>query len=627
MNQSANSITRALTLKYLLALGALASLAVVNFLIFEAEIRESQAMATVVERCGAQRSLIHRTTTLVERLVRTTDAVERTQLRHLLFSAAEPLESGHEEMMFLQTLSSGPLARVNAIYKDPQEGLDLQLKTYLGHLRTLARAPNELLNYGNEDFRYLQDPQTSGNLLAAMDAVFEVYSQQNSIRTARLNLMAIWSLLSTIVVLLLSGFFVFAPMVRRVRRDMADVTELNALLEERVEHQSAEVHYRAEQLERSESALRESEALYRSLVDHLPLSVSRKDCLGRFTFVNDRYCRLLDRPTEDIVGHTEEELLPKPMAAKHSLDDLQVMSTQSILYDVEEFHPSPGRTTIFASLTVPLLDGNGIVTGTQTALWDITDRKRAEERALHSERLAAIGQMVAGVAHESRNALQQIQACIRLLEWELGEDESKGDLISDLQSAQDRLHRLFDELQGYAAPLKVNARRCNVSEVLSETWDLVEKEIANREVSFVVRGTDVPPDCMVDPFQLEQVFRNILENALAACEDPVLIEVSFDSVPLGGQPGLEITIRDNGPGLTPEQRERIFEPFYTTKTRGTGLGMAIVKRIVDAHGGRIEASNHMTQGSKIVITLPAAEMRELNPALYGHLEAGEHERD
>jgi PAS domain S-box-containing protein len=627
MYQSGNNLTRSLTLKYVLALGVLAALAVVNYLILQAEIRESQLMASVVKVCGEQRSLIHRAATLAERLVYASDYVERTQVRNWLLSTTEPLESEHQGLMLLQSLSSVPLARVNAIYKEPQEGLDIQLKHYLAHLRALANAPNEQLSFNNEDYKYVHDPQTVEKLLAGLDSVCDVYALQNTVKTARLLTMALWSLVSTIVVLVLDGVFVFGPMVQRVRRDMADMTELNGLLEERMKHQSAEVDDRAEQLERSENALRESEALYRSLVDHLPLSVSRKDSSGRFTFVNGRYCHLLDRPASEILGYTDEELLPESMAAKHILDDRQVMSTQSVLYDVEENHLSDGRNVYFASLTVPLLDGDGNVTGTQTALWDITDRKRAEERALHSERLAAIGQMVAGVAHESRNALQQIQACIRLLEWELDGDASKSDLIGDLQTAQDRLHRLFDELQDYAAPLKVNSRCCNVSEVLSETWDLIEAETAGREISFVAMGSDVPPDCLVDPFQLEQVFRNILENALAACEDPVVIEVTYEPVLLGGKPGLEITIHDNGPGLTSEQQERIFEPFFTTKTRGTGLGMAIVKRIIDAHGGTIKARNHATQGSEIVITLPAALERDLHPTVYSNLEAQEHELD
>jgi signal transduction histidine kinase len=111
----------------------------------------------------------------------------------------------------------------------------------------------------------------------------------------------------------------------------------------------------------------------------------------------------------------------------------------------------------------------------------------------------------------------------------------------------------------------------------------------------------------VDPFRLEQVFRNVFENALAACRDPVEITVSCAPASLDGQPALRVAVRDNGPGLSAEQRQRIFEPFFTTKTKGTGLGMAIARRIVEAHGGQIGVGDPVAatgRGAEIVVTLP-----------------------
>jgi signal transduction histidine kinase len=110
--------------------------------------------------------------------------------------------------------------------------------------------------------------------------------------------------------------------------------------------------------------------------------------------------------------------------------------------------------------------------------------------------------------------------------------------------------------------------------------------------------------CTVDHFRLEQVFRNILENSLAVCKDPVLIEVRCWESSLEHQPALGIAIHDNGPGLNPEQRQRIFEPFFTTKTKGTGLGMAIALRLIEAHGGTMAVGSSDAPGAEILITLP-----------------------
>jgi hypothetical protein len=110
--------------------------------------------------------------------------------------------------------------------------------------------------------------------------------------------------------------------------------------------------------------------------------------------------------------------------------------------------------------------------------------------------------------------------------------------------------------------------------------------------------------CLVDRFTMTQVFRNLLENALEAGPDPVEIDVQWSPASLGGKPALLVTLRDNGPGLAPEQREKLFEPFYTTKTHGTGLGLPIARRLVEANGGRIIVTDAPPPGVTIQITLP-----------------------
>ena len=112
------------------------------------------------------------------------------------------------------------------------------------------------------------------------------------------------------------------------------------------------------------------------------------------------------------------------------------------------------------------------------------------------------------------------------------------------------------------------------------------------------------PVCPVDRNRLGQVFRNIFENALAACPDPVRVRVACREADVGDEGWLCVSIRDNGPGLTDEQRRRMFEPFFTTKTKGTGLGMAIAKRIVEAHCGRMGVGDAPPPGAEFVIHLP-----------------------
>jgi signal transduction histidine kinase len=229
----------------------------------------------------------------------------------------------------------------------------------------------------------------------------------------------------------------------------------------------------------------------------------------------------------------------------------------------------------------------------------------AQQQALQAERLAAIGQTVAGLAHEGRNALQRSHGCLERLGWKLQGRPDELDLIARAQNAQDDLIRLFEDVQGYAAPVRLDRTLCDLVEVWQGVWVQLAPLRGGRDVRLyeeVRAGDDL--HCYADPFRLGQVFRNILENALTACADPVRIEVKGSEVTLAGDPAVRVAVRDNGPGLNDEQRHSIFEPFYTTKVKGTGLGMAIAKRIVEAHGGRIAVGESPGAGAEIVITLP-----------------------
>lgn len=244
---------------------------------------------------------------------------------------------------------------------------------------------------------------------------------------------------------------------------------------------------------------------------------------------------------------------------------------------------------------------------------DITELKQAQERVLQSERLAAIGQTVAGLAHESRNAFQRSQACLEMLALELENRPSELELVERIQRALDHLHHLYEEVRDYAAPIKLDRQPCNLAHVWRDAWSHLELMRQKKNVELREELSQANLTCDIDWFQMGQVFRNILENAISASVSPSLsddesprpgrIAIKVRESSMNGQAGLEIFVRDNGPGIPPAVKERIFDPFFTTKTKGTGLGMAIAKRIVEAHGGRISVGES-SPGAEIVIALP-----------------------
>jgi len=590
--------TRGLTLRYLFALSLLALLSIANYRLLRAEIRANESTVELLTLSGTQRTLLQATALLAQASVSIFSPEERAPLIAELSTAIEQLENAHYRLIEFDPTGTGePLPEVQKIYDDVPWTLDIEIRNYLAQLRALARSEADQMNLVNPHYRYIRKVALDGKVMNGLEAVVDVYQAESRRRAVLLRQQAISSLTSTLLVLILSAVFVFRPMVKRVRQEMVALKNINETLEERVAERTAEAEERARELATSE-------ALYQSLVETLPLGVARKDLTGRYTYVNRLFSELLGQPKEVILGGTTADIFSKEYAKQSAVEDANVIQNGRIVQGIRENPTLAGKSRIFEIVKSPVRDPKGKTIGTQTVLWDITQRRAAEERMLHAERLAAIGEMITGVAHESRNALQQINACAKMLEWEQQISVEAQELIADIQAAHHRLHRLFENLRGYASPLRMETRPAFVMDIFHEAWRSTAPERKEREVSVTHQGIQQHTRCLVDPFQLEQVFRNILENAFVACTDPAKITVNWDETIWQGMPALQIVIADNGAGLTAEAQERILEPFFTTRTRGTGLGMAIVKRIVEAHQGEIRAENAPAGGTQITITLP-----------------------
>ena len=254
----------------------------------------------------------------------------------------------------------------------------------------------------------------------------------------------------------------------------------------------------------------------------------------------------------------------------------------------------------------PVNDSDGARTHTVATLRDISERKLAEELALQAERLAAIGTAMTGLAHESRNALQRSQASLDMLSAIIGSDDPDSTkLIQRIQLAQDDLHRLYEDVREYARPIRVTTTPKRLDELLHQAWDELIVKRDGRKTKLIQEAESDDLTCHVEPFLIRQAFRNILDNSLAACEGPVTITATWRDAMLNGRSSLQVSIRDNGPGLQPHSREKLFDEFFTTKTHGTGLALAIVKRFVDAHSGTLVVGK-VDQGLELIITLPRA---------------------
>ena len=340
--------------------------------------------------------------------------------------------------------------------------------------------------------------------------------------------------------------------------------------------------------------LKYSEERYRSLFENTLDGLLIVDSEQRIVDINPAACAKLCAP-ESVCG--------QPLAA------LQVASSDGVRPatwdDFFKVGHSKGERSFVHDGELVVLEYRSVENFSPglnlISLRDVTSRRQAEERARQSERLAAIGETMAALIHESRYALQRSKACLEMLMLELEDRPEELKLVVRAQRAQDDLHRLYEEVRQWAAPLQLQKTACHLREVWQEVWS----HLCQARPGLTVRleeTCDEDTRCDIDRFSMAQVLRNIFENSIEAAPRDSAIRLHCE-VSVGERgPELMINISDQGPGLTAEQRRRIFEPFFTTKSKGTGLGMAIASRIVHSHGGSISARS--ASGAEIEIRLP-----------------------
>jgi PAS domain S-box-containing protein len=398
------------------------------------------------------------------------------------------------------------------------------------------------------------------------------------------------------------------PELRAIRRSLNMLMDLDlAIIEDAYQ---AEYLVRQQQSERQAAmgqvarAKERSEAAFRSLVEAAPCMI---------VILNRDYTVLYFSPfAEELTGYAAAEVLGKEFysifipdaglreaISQRKKDTLAGTSTRGFECFISCKDGSQRWMVWNAELLTNYEEESAILTVGQ----DITSLKQAQEQALQSERLAAIGQMMAGLAHESGNALARSQACLEMLTFAVENQPKALNLISRIQLAQDHLKQLYDEVRNYSAPLKLDLEECSIPTIWRQAWDNLALVRKGKSATLTEDLGGLDLRLCVDPFRLGQVFRNILDNALAACSEPIEIKVVCAAAGIDGRPAVRIAFRDNGPGLSAEQQQRIFEPFFTTKTKGTGLGMAIAKRIIEAHAGWIRIGT-VDHGAEIIVTLP-----------------------
>lgn len=333
---------------------------------------------------------------------------------------------------------------------------------------------------------------------------------------------------------------------------------------------------------------------------------------GAIVLVNDEACRLFALPPgATLVGQPFGDVL-------HAHPD--IVRVLSGAFDMAAL---PNRaelrlksTDIVIGYTLSLVrDEAGAAVGAALFFKDLTHVEQMEERERLRDRLAAVGEMAAVMAHEIKNPLAGIEVLAGLLRRKAPDNADVQALVKDIISEAKLANAIVQEVLAFVRPVRLQVDRTSLAEAVASAVVLADGKATRGSIQVETRLPDHLPPLGADQHQLTQVFANLLINAYEALDGRGRIVISASLartaaegalLPDGQQPvaTVVVDVADDGPGMTAEVAEKIFNPFFTTKAQGSGLGLAIVRKIIDAHEGRIDMSTTDGRGTRFRVTLP-----------------------
>ncbi len=366
---------------------------------------------------------------------------------------------------------------------------------------------------------------------------------------------------------------------------------------DRLDPQSLQVHF---------LRLAQERGLLEMIFQSIQEGVVVVDGAGRLNYANKAAERLLGFSLEDTRGRPVARYI-RDIDWQRTLARDEAEWSRLISREIEVTYPEHRVLNFYA---VPLSSDKSGDKGAVVILRDVTRDRLNEVSLVESERLKAVQLLAAGVAHEIGNPLNALTIHLQLLDRELRklpptQAADLGALLEVSRNEVSRLDLIITQFLRAIRPSRPKLAPVRIEELLQETLDLIKHEIRNRHIQVEIVCPSAVPVISVDRNQIKQAFFNVLKNALQAMPDGGALSIAVT----GTDRDLKIRFRDSGVGIKPEDFGRLFEPYYTTKPDGSGLGLMIVQRIVQDHGGQIEVASKPDEGTSFTLSLPLDERR------------------
>ncbi|MCE9583827.1 MAG: PAS domain S-box protein [Planctomycetes bacterium] len=311
--------------------------------------------------------------------------------------------------------------------------------------------------------------------------------------------------------------------------------------------------------------------------------------------------RMFGWPASAILGQSIEILIPEDLRESAELARIrEVVERDGYIQGLETVRISrDGRHLTVSITSTAIRDREGKIVGRSAILRDMTRVKRLQADLVRTQSLAVVGELAATVAHEIKNPLAGISGAIQVIADAIPKDDARREIVSEILAQVRRLDETVRDLLVFARPWTPEPQPTDLVELIDRVSRIIRQQERMKTVS-MKKQSPASLVLQADPRLLQEVLFNILQNAVDALPHGGSIRILVEESPAEAV----VRVIDTGTGISPEHLPRLFSPFFTTKTRGTGLGLAISRRMIEAHGGRVEIDSELGVGTEVRITLP-----------------------